>query len=200
MRWRAERLRLKPCNVRIWHGCVHCFILKTLLTGGECVRRGEAGKIQVQRRHPHLCILLVLPSGCFDFFYYYGVFIGGWGRGVGSRTGVGENRIFFFSYVFELRLPPPPIRSPATTSTRPVFDHLCHWTACSLDLYSPTPPLLLCDSLLLHPLILDLLILKTKTKKKPPYTSQKKLEVCFSFSFHACWSLFTLDSVRWTDL
>lgn len=27
-----ERLRYSHVNVRIWHGCVHCFILKTLLT------------------------------------------------------------------------------------------------------------------------------------------------------------------------
>lgn len=47
-RWKAEWLRRSHVNVRIWHGCVHCFILKTLLRWRRSVRRRDRGGFEIR--------------------------------------------------------------------------------------------------------------------------------------------------------
>lgn len=55
------------------------FHIENTNNGGEWVKGGDAGEIQVERIDYDVCILLVLPSFWFIFFYYHDVFTG-WGR------------------------------------------------------------------------------------------------------------------------
>lgn len=80
------------------------------------MRGGDAGELQVQRRHPHVCILLVLPS---LFFLFLIMMIFSCGVSGGSGPVAGESRFVFFvflctflSYPLPLYPPPPFARQP----------------------------------------------------------------------------------------
>lgn len=152
---------------------------------------GDAGEIQAQRRDQDECILLVLPFVLFLFFYYYILYYFHGGKEAPGQALEGFFLFCFFCfYVFGFAPPPPSfICLTATTSTRPVFDHPCHCTACSTCAnHTPVPPslrLLVCDGFR-HPPIMDQLIIRKQEKKK---TTSSDLR-------YKVGSLFTLDSVK----
>lgn len=113
LHWKADRLHYSHVNVRIWHGCVHCFILKTLLMEDKEETRGKL-------------ILYVLWLLRVSFFLYclYG--------GGSQRAEEGFTRWSTGGESFSVARCPP--YSTCTTCTRPVFDSLHYWTACSLNI------------------------------------------------------------------